>query len=171
MKTMNAAVAKELGKPLVIERVAIPSPGPGEVLVQLHATGVCHTDVHAVDGDWPVRPKAHLIPGHEGTGRVVELGAGVTRLRLGDRVGIAWLHDACGVCTPCMGGWETLCPIQHDSGYSVDGTFAEYAIARADFAAHIPDALTFELGAIDDVFGRLRRGDVGGRVVLELIAS
>jgi len=142
MKTMSAAVVKEFGKPLVIETVPIPAPGPGEVLVQLHASGVCHTDLHAADGDWPVKPKPPFIPGHEGTGVVVALGSGVTRLRLGDRVGIAWLHDACGACTSCMGGWETLCPTQHNSGYSVDGCYAEYAIAHADFAARIPDGLS-----------------------------
>jgi alcohol dehydrogenase, propanol-preferring len=141
--TMKAAVVREFGKPLVLERRPIPAPGPGEVLVRIHASGVCHTDVHAADGDWPVRPKPPFIPGHEGAGIVQAVGPGVMRLRTGDRVGIAWLHEACGWCTACVGGWETLCPQQQNSGYGVDGCYAEFALARADYAVRIPDALSF----------------------------
>ncbi len=121
---------RQFGKPLTIEEVQIPSPGPGEVLVKIVATGVCHTDLHAADGDWPVKPTPPFIPGHEGAGIVAATGAGVTGLKEGDAVGIAWLHDACGCCEHCITGWETLCETQHDSGYSVDGSFAEYAIDR-----------------------------------------
>lgn len=137
-RTMKAAVVREFGKPLTIEEVAIPTPGPGEVLVKIMATGVCHTDLHAADGDWPVKPSPPFIPGHEGAGIVAAVGAGVTRLKEGDAVGIAWLHDACGACEHCITGWETLCESQHDSGYSVDGTFAEYAIGAAAYVARLP---------------------------------
>ncbi len=142
-ETMKAAVVRQLGGPLTIEEVPIPTPGPGEVLVKIRATGVCHTDVHAAGGDWPVKPTVPFIPGHEGAGTVVALGAGVTRLKEGDAVGIAWLHDACGCCEHCITGWETLCETQHDSGYSVNGSFAEYAIGAADYVARLPDHVDF----------------------------
>ena len=137
-KSMKAAVVHAFGKPLVIEQVPIPVPGPGEVLVKIIATGVCHTDLHAADGDWPVKPNPPFIPGHEGAGVVVATGPGVTHVKEGDPVGIAWLHDACGGCEYCETGWETLCESQHDSGYSVNGTFAEYAIGSAAYVARLP---------------------------------
>lgn len=142
-KMMKAAVVREFGKPLSIEEVAIPTPGPGEVLVKIMATGVCHTDLHAADGDWPVKPSPPFIPGHEGAGIVAAVGAGVTTLKEGDAVGIAWLHDACGMCEHCITGWETLCESQHDSGYSVNGSFAEYAIGSAAYVARLPDRVDF----------------------------
>lgn len=142
-KVMKAAVVRELGKPLSIEEVAIPTPGPGEVLVRIMATGVCHTDLHAADGDWPVKPSPPFIPGHEGAGIVAAVGAGVTTLREGDAVGIAWLHDACGGCEHCITGWETLCEAQHNSGYGVNGSFAEYAIGSAAYVARLPDRVDF----------------------------
>ncbi|TYB85398.1 alcohol dehydrogenase AdhP [Oceaniovalibus sp. ACAM 378] len=142
-KTMKAAVVHEFGKPLVIEQVPIPTPGPGEVLVKIVATGVCHTDLHAARGDWPVKPTVPFIPGHEGTGVVTELGEGVTNLKIGDNVGIAWLHDACRNCEYCETGWETLCESQHMSGYTVNGTFAEYAIGAAPFVARLPEDVDF----------------------------
>jgi len=138
-KTMRAAVVHAFGEPLSIEEVPIPVPGPGEVLVRIVATGVCHTDLHAADGDWPVKPTPSFIPGHEGAGIVAAVGPGVTNLKEGDPVDIAWLHDACGGCEYCISGWETLCESQHDSGYSVNGTFAEYAIGSADYVARLPD--------------------------------
>ena len=138
-KTMQAAVVRAFGKPLEIAEVPIPMPGPGEVLVKIVATGICHTDLHAADGDWPVKPTPPFIPGHEGAGFVAALGPGVTNLREGDAVGIAWLHDACGICEYCTTGWETLCPAQHNSGYSVNGSFAEYAIGAADYVARLPE--------------------------------
>ena len=94
-KMMKAAVLRAFGKPLAIEDVAVPVPGPGEVLVKVIACGVCHTDLHAVEGDWPVKPTPPFIPGHEVAGVVAALGAGVTDLKEGDAVGVAWLHDAC----------------------------------------------------------------------------
>lgn len=137
-KTMRAAVVHAFGQPLVLEEVPIPVPGPGEVLVKIVSTGVCHTDLHAADGDWPVKPTPSFIPGHEGAGIVAAVGPGVNNLKEGDPVGIAWLHDACGGCEYCVGGWETLCESQHDSGYSVNGTFAEYAIGSAAYVARLP---------------------------------
>jgi alcohol dehydrogenase, propanol-preferring len=142
-KTMRAAVLRAVGQPRAIEEVPVPVPGPGEVLVRLRASGVCHTDLHTVDGDWPVPPPLPLIPGHEGAGIVAAVGAGVTQLREGDAVGIAWLHDACGTCEYCASGWETLCPRQRDSGFSLDGTFAEYALGHADYVARLPAGADF----------------------------
>src|ERR1700722_876474 len=104
-KTMKAAVVREFGKPLRIEDVKIPEVGPGQILVRVVASGVCHTDLHAVEGDWPVKPTPPFIPGHEGVGYVAAVGAGVTHLREGDRVGVPWLHTACGHCEHCLGGW------------------------------------------------------------------
>ncbi|WP_374304172.1 alcohol dehydrogenase AdhP [Ferrovibrio sp.] len=138
-QTMKAAVVREFGKPLSIEQVPVPKPGPGEVLVRIKASGVCHTDLHAADGDWPVKPKLPFIPGHEGAGIVAALGPGVTGLKEGDAVGVAWLHDACGHCEHCITGWETLCESQHNSGYGVDGSFAEYAVGHADYVGRLPD--------------------------------
>jgi propanol-preferring alcohol dehydrogenase len=135
---MRAAVVREFGSPLKIEEVPIPTPGPGEVLVRIVASGVCHTDIHAAEGDWPVKPKLPFIPGHEGVGYVAELGSGVKGLKVGDVVGIAWLHDACGECEHCITGWETLCASQHNTGYNVDGCYAEYAIASAAYVARLP---------------------------------
>ena len=141
-ETMKAAVVHAFGKPLTIDRLAIPTPGPGQVLIKMEASGVCHTDLHAADGDWPVKPTPPFVPGHEGVGKVVELGAGVTRLAVGERVGIAWLGSACGSCEFCLSGWETLCERQQDSGYSINGSFEEYAVASAAYVAKIPAGLT-----------------------------
>jgi propanol-preferring alcohol dehydrogenase len=127
---MKAAVVRAFRAPLEIEEVPIPTPGLGEVLVHIKATGVCHADLHAADGDWPVKPVPPFIPGHEGAGIIAAVGARVKRLKEGDPVGIAGLHDACGECEFRITGWETLCPFQHNSGYGVNGSFAEYAIGR-----------------------------------------
>lgn len=140
---MQAAIVHEFGKPLVIDDRDVPVPGEGQVLVRIAASGVCHTDIHAADGDWPVKPSLPFIPEHEGAGTIAALGRGVTSLKEGDRVGIPWLHSACGVCEYCLTGWETLCPKQQNTGYSVDGGYAEYALAPAAFAARIPDSLGF----------------------------
>jgi propanol-preferring alcohol dehydrogenase len=142
-KTMQAAVVEKFGEPLVVREVPVPKPGPGQALVEIFASGVCHTDLHAADGDWPVKPTLPFTPGHEGAGTVVELGPDVTHLKEGDRVGIAWLHSACGHCKFCLSGWETLCLEQKNSGYSVDGSFAQYALAQADYLGRIPDNLSF----------------------------
>ncbi|HTU67572.1 MAG TPA: alcohol dehydrogenase AdhP [Steroidobacteraceae bacterium] len=140
-KTMQAAVVREFGKPLAVEEIPVPEPESGEVLIQLATTGVCHTDLHAAHGDWPVKPTLPFVPGHEGVGYVAAVGAGVRRFREGDLVGLAWLHDACGHCEHCMSGWETLCERQHNTGYNVNGTFAEYAIGHADYVAQLPPSV------------------------------
>ena len=137
-KTMKAAVVRKFGTPLTIDELPVPAPGHGEVLVKILATGVCHTDLHAAAGDWPVKPTLPFVPGHEGVGVVAAVGAGVGNLKEGDPVGIAWLHDACGSCEYCVSGWETLCQSQHNSGYSVDGSFGEYAIGTAAYVGRLP---------------------------------
>jgi alcohol dehydrogenase, propanol-preferring len=142
-KTMKAAVVEKFSAPLSIRDVPVPEPGRGEVLLELVASGVCHTDLHAADGDWPIKPTLPFIPGHEGTGVVVALGQGVTRLKEGDRVGLAWLYSADGDCEFCLSGWETLCREQKNSGYSVNGSFAQYARANANYLALIPRQLSF----------------------------
>ena len=140
---MKAAVVRAFGQALAVEGVARPTPGPGQVLVKIAACGVCHTDLHAAHGDWPIKPSLPLIPGHEGVGTVVEVGQGVEHVKLGDRVGVPWLHTACGHCAHCLGGWETLCEAQQNTGYSVNGGFAEYVLADADYVGHLPANLGF----------------------------
>lgn len=138
-KTMKAAVVHEFGKPLQIEQMPVKEPGRNQILVKVIASGVCHTDLHATEGDWPVKPKMPLIPGHEGIGYVVALGQDVTGVKEGDIVGVPWLYSACGCCEFCITGWETLCETQQNGGYSVDGSYAEYVIADARYVAHLPD--------------------------------
>jgi len=138
MTTMQAAVVKEFGKDLIVEEVPVPQPGHRQVLVKLVTSGVCHTDLHAAEGDWPVKPNPPFIPGHEGVGEVVALGEGVKSLKLGDLVGCAWLFSACGKCQFCSTGWETLCEEQENAGYSVDGSFGEYMVMDARYAVRIP---------------------------------
>lgn len=136
---MQAAVVKEFGTPLTVEEYPLPTPGPGQALVKLISSGVCHTDLHAAEGDWPVKPSPPFVPGHEGVGEVVVLGDGVTSLAIGDLVGNAWLWSACGDCEFCRTGWETLCEAQQNGGYSVDGSFGEYMLVDAEFAPRIPE--------------------------------
>ncbi|KSU78795.1 alcohol dehydrogenase [Pseudarthrobacter enclensis] len=135
---MQAAVVEKFGTDLQVRSLPIPTPGPGEALVKVLTTGVCHTDLHAAEGDWPVKPAPPFVPGHEGVGEVVALGDGVTGLAVGDLVGNAWLWSACGTCQYCGSGWETLCEAQKNGGYSVDGSFGEYMLVDARFAARIP---------------------------------
>ena len=142
-RTMKAAVVREFGKPLAIEEVPVPEPKRGQVLVKVAASGVCHTDLHAAEGDWPVKPTPPFIPGHEAVGIVAEKGQGVTGLKEGDRVGVPWLHTACGHCDHCVSGWETLCESQQNTGYSVDGGYAEYALADSAYVGHLPSNLDF----------------------------
>lgn len=144
MRTMKAAVVHGFREPLSLEELPIPDVRAGQVLVQVAACGVCHTDLHAADGDWPVKPRLPFIPGHEGVGTVAAVGAGVKHLREGDRVGVPWLHTACGHCEHCVTGWETLCDHQQMTGYSVNGGFAEYVLADANYVAHLPANGSFE---------------------------
>jgi propanol-preferring alcohol dehydrogenase len=126
---------------LVIEERPVPDPGPGQVVVRMEASGLCHTDIHAASGDWPVKPTVPFIPGHEGVGIVTALGPGVTAPQVGTRVAVPWLGYACGTCRYCLTGWETLCPAQQNTGYSVDGCYAEYFLAEAAFATPVPEGI------------------------------
>lgn len=142
MPTMHVAMVEQFGKPLVLREWDIPTPGPGQILVRTEACGVCHTDVHAAGGDWPVKPTLPFIPGHEGIGTVSAVGAGVTLVREGDRVGVPWLHSACGHCEYCLTAWETICASETFTGYTVNGAFAEYLLADPNYVAHIPAGLS-----------------------------
>ena len=137
MPMMKAAVVHTFGQPLRIEEVEIPVVTAGQVLVKVVASGVCHTDLHAANGDWPVRPSLPFIPGHEGVGYVAAVGAGVKGIREGDRVGVPWLHTACGHCEHCITGWETLCDEQQMTGYTVNGAYAEYVLADSGYVGHL----------------------------------
>ena len=142
---MRAALLQEIGKPLVIEEVPAPSPGPGQVLIRVEACGVCHSDLHLAEGDWDLlRPitKVPLILGHEVAGVVSELGESVITLQIGDRVGVPWLHWSCGECEFCRAGRETLCLKQKITGCTVDGGFAEYLTAPATHATPLPEGLS-----------------------------
>jgi propanol-preferring alcohol dehydrogenase len=139
---MKAAVVTDFGKPLEILELPVPEPGPGQVLVRMEASGLCHTDIHAANGDWPVKPNPPFTPGHEGVGPVERVGAGVPESMVGKRVAVPWLGSSCGHCRYCVSGWETLCPSQVNTGYSVDGCFAEYAVADARAVVEVPDGVT-----------------------------
>jgi propanol-preferring alcohol dehydrogenase len=142
-KTMKAAVIHAFGQPLQIEEIPVKEPGENQILIKVIACGVCHTDLHACQGDWPVQAKMPLIPGHEALGYVVALGRGVKNVTEGDIVGVPWLFSACGCCEFCITGWETLCDTQQNGGYSVDGGFAEYVIADSRYVAHFPPNIDF----------------------------
>ena len=138
---MNAAVVEEFGKPLVLRERDIPSPAAGQILIKTEACGVCHTDLHAAHGDWPVKPTLPFIPGHEAIGLVTAVGSGVTIVKEGDRVGVPWLYSACGHCEYCLTAWETVCPEAQFGGYTKNGGFAEYLLADPNYVAHIPAGL------------------------------
>ncbi len=138
---MKAAVVRSFTEPLAIEDVAIPVPGYGQVVVKIETSGLCHTDIHAAHGDWPVKPNPPFIPGHEGVGLVDRIGEGVKHLKEGDRVAIPWLGSACGFCEYCVSGWETLCLQQQNTGYSVNGSYAEYALAEAGYIGKVPNGV------------------------------
>ena len=142
-----AAISRKFQQPLLIEEMEFPDPGPGEVLVKMAATGVCHTDLHAVNGDWPIKPTLPFVPGHEGVGTIVRAGSSVKNVKEGDRVGLPWLHQACGYCDWCLSGWETLCPKAVFGGYSANGSFAEYEIGPAAYVIPIPAGLTSNAAA------------------------
>ncbi|MBK4349048.1 alcohol dehydrogenase AdhP [Lacisediminihabitans changchengi] len=139
---MKAAVVTSFTAPLEIQERDIPEPGADQVLIRMEACGLCHTDIHASQGDWPVKPKLPLVPGHEGVGIIEKLGSAVTDRTVGERVAIAWLGYACGECRYCIDGRETLCEKQQDSGYSIDGAFAEYAVASAKYVVPVPDGIS-----------------------------
>jgi propanol-preferring alcohol dehydrogenase len=140
-QTMQAAFVEQFGQALVIREVPVPQPGPGQILVKTEACGVCHTDLHAAGGDWPLKPKLPFIPGHEGIGIVVAMGAGVTAVKEGDRVGVPWLYSACGHCEYCLGGHEPVCPDAQFGGFTRNGGFADFILADPNYVAHIPARL------------------------------
>jgi propanol-preferring alcohol dehydrogenase len=164
-QTMLAAMLNGYGRPLRIEKVARPVPGPGQILVQLEASGVCHTDVHVWKGG--VRPPydpSPFILGHEGVGHVADLGEGVQGWAVGDRAGLGWLHNACGVCDECSSGEESFCQAQNAHGFNVPGTFAEYAVADARFAAKLPSGNAADLAPLLcaglTAYGALKRAEL-----------
>jgi propanol-preferring alcohol dehydrogenase len=140
--TMHAAVVTAFDAPLELQQLPVPVPGADEVLVRIEFSGLCGTDIHAAHGDWPMQPALPFVPGHEGIGRIERLGADVTLRDVGDRVAIAWLGYACGHCRYCIDGRETLCAQQQNSGYSVNGTLADYAVVPAAFATVVPDGVS-----------------------------
>ena len=147
--TMKAAVLREIGTLLKIEMLPIPKPQRGEVLIKVEACGVCHSDLHAVDGDWSPLPNLPLIPGHEVIGTVAALGDGADHFKAGDRIGVPWLYSACGHCEFCLSGMETICLKAEATGYSKPGGYAEYMIADAAFCGRIPDGVdSYELAPI-----------------------
>jgi propanol-preferring alcohol dehydrogenase len=141
MQKMKTAVVEQFGKALAFQEWNVPAPGPGQILVKTEACGVCHTDVHAWHGDWPVKPTLPFIPGHEAVGRVTAIGSGVTGVKEGDRVGVPWLYSACGHCEYCLSAWETVCAEAQFGGYTKNGGFAEYLLADPNYVAHIPAGL------------------------------
>jgi propanol-preferring alcohol dehydrogenase len=143
--TMQAAQVHQFGAPLVLAEIERPEPGPGQILVKTEACGVCHTDLHAAQGDWPLKPALPFTPGHEGIGIVVALGAGVSAqpgaVREGDRVGVPWLYSACGHCEFCLAAQEPVCDQAQFGGYTRNGGFAEYIVADPNYVARIPAGL------------------------------
>jgi propanol-preferring alcohol dehydrogenase len=139
---MKAAVVTSFDRPLSVEDVPVPAPGPEQVLVRIETCGLCHTDIHAARGDWPIKPTPPFIPGHEGVGIVERLGDGNAHgLELGARVALPWLGYSCGDCRHCNSGWETLCESQVNTGYGMNGSFAEYAIGFARNLVRVPDGV------------------------------
>lgn len=138
---MQAASVIAFDKPIVVTETPVPEPGPGRVLIQIEASGLCHTDIHAARGEWPIKPHLPFVPGHEGVGIIRELGAGVTGRRVGERVAVPWLGSACGTCAYCVSGQETLCVEQSNTGYTVDGCHAQWAVADARYVVPVPDGV------------------------------
>ncbi|KFZ13863.1 hypothetical protein V501_03482 [Pseudogymnoascus sp. VKM F-4519 (FW-2642)] len=139
-----AQVVEETGKPVVYKKIPVRQPGPDEVLINIKYSGVCHTDLHAVNGDWPIPTKLPLVGGHEGAGVVVGLGSLVEDIKLGDYAGVKWINGTCLQCSFCQQADEPLCSKALLSGYTVDGTFQEYCIAKAAHVARIPKECNLE---------------------------
>ena len=139
---VKAAVVRSFDRPLSIEEMPRPEPGPEQVLVKIEACGLCHTDIHAARGEWPITPSPPFIPGHEGVGIIERVGPGNSHgLAVGDRVALPWLGYACGDCRYCNSGRETLCLSQINTGYGMDGGFAEYAVGYARHVVRVPAGL------------------------------
>ena len=139
---MRAVVVSDFTTAPEVRDVPKPTPAAHEVLVRLEASGLCHTDIHAARGDWPVQPSLPFTPGHEGVGIVEQLGADVTELTVGDRVAMPWFGYGCGACGYCIDGRETLCESQRNTGYSIDGGLREYSTADARYVVKVPDGVT-----------------------------
>ncbi|KAG0632560.1 chaperonin 10-like protein [Tuber brumale] len=139
-----AQVFKSNNDPIENKKVPVSKPGPDEVLINIKYTGVCHTDLHAWKGDWPLRTKQNLIGGHEGAGVVVAVGELVKEIKVGDHAGIKWINGSCGHCEFCMAGDEPLCTKVLLSGYTVDGSFQQYAIGKAADVARIPKGVPLD---------------------------
>ena len=140
METMRAMVLDRPGQPLVLRERPVPQPGQGEILVAVSVCGVCRTDLHVVDGELP-HPKLPIVPGHEIVGRVAALGGGVAGFTIDQRIGIAWLGAACGVCPYCRGDRENLCDAPLFTGYTRDGGYATHAVADARYCFTLPDGI------------------------------
>jgi propanol-preferring alcohol dehydrogenase len=137
---MRAAMMDGFGAPLKMSAIAVPEPGSGQILVRLETCGVCHTDVHIWDGHVRADPACDpFVLGHEGIGRVVALGQGVGDWRIGERIGVPWMYDACGVCDECVEGAESFCQRHRAYGFNVPGCFAEFVIADARYAVRLPE--------------------------------
>ena len=136
--TMRAMLLDAPGRALRPAEIPTLSPDPGQVLVRVRACAVCRTDLHVVDGELP-HPKLPLVPGHEIVGEIVACGAGVDRLRAGQRVGIPWLGRTCGICPYCRSGQENLCDAPRFTGYTLDGGYAEFAVADAAYVFPLPE--------------------------------
>lgn len=136
--TQWAQVCSKVGGPLEYKQIPVPKPGPNQALVNIKYSGVCHTDLHAMNGDWPLDVKMPLVGGHEGAGTVVAIGHLVTSLKVGENVGVKWVNGSCLACDFCEVGDEPLCQKISLSGYTVDGTFQQYCLAQAAHATPIP---------------------------------
>lgn len=139
---MRAVIVDSFDTPPTVQDVAIPRPAAHQVLVRIEASGLCHTDIHAARGDWPVKPSLPFTPGHEGVGIVEQLGADDINLNVGDRVALPWFGYGCGACGYCVDGRETLCESQQNTGYSIDGGLGEYAVADARYVVRVPDGVS-----------------------------
>ncbi|MEM7170436.1 MAG: zinc-dependent alcohol dehydrogenase [Pseudomonadota bacterium] len=139
--TMTAAVMVKPKEPLELRQIPIPQPGPGKILVKIEVCGLCHSDLHFWLGEHEMPRDLPAVLGHEGIGRIVKLGAGVSRWKEGDRVGVGYVYGTCGYCRPCLTGHETHCTSVKCTGVDAEGCFAEYAVLREDWATSIPDSL------------------------------
>src|ERR1041385_3681358 len=140
-ETMQAGGVRGFDQEPRVEEVPKPVPGPGEIIVAVEASGLCHTDIHAARGEWPVKPTLPFTPGHEGVGIVEQLGPEATGVAVGDRVAVPWLGYACGTCDYCVSGWETLCESQLNTGYWIDGGFAQYVKAFSRHVVKVPEGV------------------------------
>ncbi|KAL1957677.1 hypothetical protein VTO42DRAFT_5654 [Malbranchea cinnamomea] len=143
-ETQWAQVCLKVGGPLEYKQIPVPKPGPEDVLVNIKYSGVCHTDLHAVKGDWPLASKMPLVGGHEGAGVVVAKGDQVTEVEVGDHVGVKWMNGSCLSCDYCEASEEPLCAKVSLSGYTVDGTFQQYCIAKGSHVSPIPKHVSLE---------------------------